>query len=157
MKTLSVFTPSRVSCPDSSSGVHRFLISSPDLGIDAGFSPFTAPCVHRFLISGPDLRIDARFSQFTPSSVHRFLISSPDLGIDAACCGEQAGTGCPPLRNRCYMLLLIPCRHITPSASDTLLRDSVYLKWIYCWRDLGVPRQAPALPNLQALSRYKEQ
>ena len=63
----------------------------------------------------------------------------------------------PPLRNRCYMLLLIPRRHLTPSASDTLLRDSVYLKWIYCWRDLGVPRQAPALPNLQALSRYKEQ
>ena len=71
--------------------------------------------------------------------------------------GRRQGQDAPPLRNRCYMLLLIPCRHITPSASDTLLRDSVYLKWIYCWRDLGVPRQAPALPNLQVLSRYKEQ
>ena len=59
MKTLSVFTPSRVSCPDSSSSVHRFLISGPDLGIDARFSPFTRSCVHRFLISSPDLRIDA--------------------------------------------------------------------------------------------------
>ena len=39
--------------------------------------------VHRFLISSPNLRIDASFSPFTPSCVHRFLISSPDLGIDA--------------------------------------------------------------------------
>ena len=63
--------------------MHRFLISGPDLRIDARFSPFTSSCVHRFLISSPDLRIDARFSPFTPSGVHRFLISCPDLGIDA--------------------------------------------------------------------------
>ena len=83
MKTLSVFTPSRVSCLDSSSSVHRFLISGPDLGMDARFSPFTLSFVHRFLISSPDLGIDARFCLFTPSCVHRFLISGPDLGIDA--------------------------------------------------------------------------
>ena len=40
--------------------------------------------LHRFLISGPDLRINARFYPFMPSCVHRFLNSSPDLGIDAA-------------------------------------------------------------------------
>ena len=39
--------------------VHRFLISSPDLRIDARISPKTTFCVHRFLISGSDLRIDA--------------------------------------------------------------------------------------------------
>ena len=44
-----------------------------------------ACCVHRFLISGPDLRIDARFSRFTATCVHRFLISCPNLGIDARC------------------------------------------------------------------------
>ena len=43
-----------------------------------------AAFVHRFLISGPNLRIDASFSLFTPSSVHRFLISGPNLRIDAA-------------------------------------------------------------------------
>ena len=63
--------------------VHRFLISGPNLGIDAGFSPFTRSFVHRFLISGSDLGIDASFSPFKPSSVHRFLISSPNLRIDA--------------------------------------------------------------------------
>ena len=41
--------------------VHRFLISSPDLRIDACFFPFTSSFVHRFLISSPNLRIDARF------------------------------------------------------------------------------------------------
>ena len=66
--------------------VHRFLISGPDLGIDASFSPFTPSCVHRFLISGPNLGIDARFSLFMPCCVHRFLISGPDLGIDAGFC-----------------------------------------------------------------------
>ena len=40
---------------------HRFLISSPDLRIDASFSLETSFCLHRFLISSPDLRIDARF------------------------------------------------------------------------------------------------
>ena len=49
-----------------------------------GVVRFMPCCVHRFLISGPDLRIDARFSPFPPSSVHRFLISGSDLGIDAA-------------------------------------------------------------------------
>ena len=64
--------------------VHRFLISGPNLGINASFSPFTPSFVHRFLISSPDLGIDACFSPFTPSCVHRFLISGPDLRIDAA-------------------------------------------------------------------------
>ena len=63
--------------------LHRFLISGPDLRIDASFSPFMPSCVHRFLISSPNLRIDASFSPFTPSFVHRFLISSPNLRIDA--------------------------------------------------------------------------
>ena len=63
--------------------LHRFLISGPDMGIDANFSPFTPSCVHRFLISSPDLGIDARFFPFTLSCVHRFLISSPDLRIAA--------------------------------------------------------------------------
>ena len=62
--------------------MHRFLISGPDLGIDAGFSLFKPSCVHRFLISSSDLGIDARFCLFTPSCVHRFLISSPNLQID---------------------------------------------------------------------------
>ena len=64
-------------------GLHRFLISGPNLGIDARFCLFTPSFVHRFLISGSDLRIDARISPFTPSCVHRFLISGPNLGIDA--------------------------------------------------------------------------
>ena len=63
-----------VATPD----LHRFLISGPDLRINARISPFTSSSVHRFLISGPDLGIDARISPFTPSSVHRFLISGPD-------------------------------------------------------------------------------
>ena len=87
--------------------LHRFLNSSSDLGIDAGFSPETPSSVHRFLISRPDLRIDAGFSTETPSSVHRFLISRPDLRIAAAPSllqlkkarlqrsrGVPAGTGC---------------------------------------------------------------
>ena len=41
--------------------VHRFLISSPNLRIDAGFSLFPPSFMHRFLISGPDLRITAGF------------------------------------------------------------------------------------------------
>ena len=64
--------------------MHRFLISSPDLRIDARFCLFTPSCVHRFLISSPNLRIAAGFCLFTPSCVHRFLISGPDLGIDAS-------------------------------------------------------------------------
>ena len=70
-------------CLFKPSFVHRFLISSPDLGIDVSFSPFTPSFMHRFLISSPDLRIDARISPFKSSCVHRFLISSPDLLIDA--------------------------------------------------------------------------
>ena len=66
--------------------LHRFLISSPDLRIDARFSPFTRSCVHRFLISGPDLGIDVGFCLFMNSCVHRFLISSPDLRIDVGFC-----------------------------------------------------------------------
>ena len=72
------FSPFMPSC------VHRFLISRPNLGIDASFSPFKPSCVHRFLISGPDLGIDARISPKTTFCVHRFLISGPNLGIDAA-------------------------------------------------------------------------
>ena len=48
--------------------------------------------VHRFLISGPDLRIDAGFSPEMPISVQRFLISGPDLRIDAGFCSEIAKT-----------------------------------------------------------------
>ena len=76
--------------PFTPSRVHRFLISRPNLGIDASFSLFKPSFVHRFLISGPDLGIDARISPFTPSSVHRFLISGPDLGIDARKPAEDA-------------------------------------------------------------------
>ena len=68
--------------------VHRFLISCPDLRIDARFSPETAQRLHRFLISCPDLRIDAGFSPETAQSVLRSLISGPDLRIDAAICLE---------------------------------------------------------------------
>ena len=64
--------------------LHRFLISGPDLRIDASFFPFTPSFVHRFLISSPNLRIDVSFSLFKPSFVHRFLISGPDLGIDVS-------------------------------------------------------------------------
>ena len=70
--------------------VHRFLISGPDLRIDARISPFTPSSVHRFLISGLDLRIDARISPETIQSLHRFLISGPDLGIDARKPAEDA-------------------------------------------------------------------
>ena len=37
-------------------------------------------CLHRFLISSPNLRIDAGFSPFIPSFVHRFLISGGQFG-----------------------------------------------------------------------------
>ena len=70
--------------PIPSSCVHRFLISSPDLGIDAKKPSRTAQRLHRFLISSPDLGIDARISPKTTFCVHRFLISGPNLGIDAA-------------------------------------------------------------------------
>ena len=72
--------------------MHRFLISGSDLRIDARFSPFTSSCVHRFLISGLDLRIDASFSPFKSSCVHRFLISGLDLRIDAALSLSQRRT-----------------------------------------------------------------
>ena len=70
--------------------VHRFLISGPDLGIDVSFSPFKPSCVHRFLISGPNLGIDVSFSPFKPSCVHRFLISSSNLRIDVSFSSETA-------------------------------------------------------------------
>ena len=60
--------------------LHRFLISGPNLGIDARISPFTPSCVQRFLISGPDLRITARFSPETHSNVQRFRISWGQFG-----------------------------------------------------------------------------
>ena len=76
------------------------------MGIAAEVARVLAQRLHRFLISSPDLGIDASFSLFTPSFVHRFLISSPDLRIAAASSllqlktarlqrsrGVQAGTG----------------------------------------------------------------
>ena len=75
-----------VATPD----LHRFLISGPDLGIDARISPFTPSSVHRFLISGPDLRIDARISPELAQWLHRFSISGPDLRIDARISPELA-------------------------------------------------------------------
>ena len=50
--------------------LHRFLISRPNLRIDASFSPFPPSCLHRFLISGPDMRIDARKPSETALFVH---------------------------------------------------------------------------------------
>ena len=52
--------------------------------IDASFSPVKPSCVHRFLISGPNLGIDAKKPSRTAQRLHRFLFSSPDLRIDAA-------------------------------------------------------------------------
>ena len=40
--------------------------------------------MHRFLISGPNLRIDASKPSRTAQRLHRFLISGSHLGIDAA-------------------------------------------------------------------------
>ena len=70
--------------------VHRFLISRPDLGIDASFCPFPPSCVHRFLISGSDLGIDVKKPLRTAQRLHRFLISGPDLRIDARFSPETA-------------------------------------------------------------------
>ena len=75
--------------------VHRFLISSPNLGIDASFSRFKPSCVHRFLISGPNLGIDVRKPSRTAQRLHRFLISSPDLRIDAAKRSKQGHPSIP--------------------------------------------------------------
>ena len=46
------------------------------------------PGLHRFLISGPNLGIDARISRFKPSFVHRFLISWGKLGNRCKECSE---------------------------------------------------------------------
>ena len=75
-----------VATPD----LHRFLISGPDLGIDARISPETTQSLHRFLISGLDLGIDARISQELSQSLQRFSISGPDLRIDARISPELA-------------------------------------------------------------------
>ena len=64
--------------------MHRFLISGPDLRIDAAKKLNLGQSVHRFPISSPDLRIDAAQRSKQGQSVHRFSISSPDLRIDAA-------------------------------------------------------------------------
>ena len=77
------------------------------MGIAAEVARVLAQRLHRFLISSPDLGIDARISPKTTFYGHRFLISGPDLGIDAAPSllqlrmarlqrsrGVQAGTGC---------------------------------------------------------------
>ena len=87
--------------------MHRFLISRPDLGITAWFSPEPSQRLQRFLISGPDLGIAARKPSRITQRLHRFLISRPDLRIAAAPSllqlkkarlqrsrGVQAGTGC---------------------------------------------------------------
>ena len=64
--------------------LHRFLISSSNLRIDAAKRSKKGQSVHRFPISGPDLRIDATKRPKQGQSVHRFSISSPDLRIDVA-------------------------------------------------------------------------
>ena len=63
--------------------VHRFLISGPDLRIDAQIREISGFSVQRFWISGPDLGIVAQIRKISGFSVHRFLNSGPDLGIDA--------------------------------------------------------------------------
>ena len=63
--------------------LQRFLISGPDLRIDAAKRSKQGQSVHRFSISGPDLRIDAAKRSKQGQSVHRFSISSPDFRIDA--------------------------------------------------------------------------
>ena len=57
--------------------LHRFLISSPDLRIDAAKRSKQGQSLHRFSISSPDLRIDAAKRSKQGQSVHRFLTSSP--------------------------------------------------------------------------------
>ena len=102
--------------------LHRFLISCPDLRIDAGFSPETAQRLHRFLISCPDLRIDARFSPETPSRMHRFLISGGEFGNHCSTI-VAAVRNCPPaapvaatnFRVRFYSSL--PQREMVPPAA----------------------------------------
>ena len=63
--------------------MHRFLISRPDLGITAWFSPEPSQRLHRFLISGSDLRIDAAtlMQQLRIARLQRSR-------------GVQAGAGC---------------------------------------------------------------
>ena len=58
------------------------------------------------MISSPNLRIDASFSPFTPSFMHRFLISSSDLRIDAR--GEWFRLQ-QLLRQRCFASDSILC------------------------------------------------
>ena len=82
------------------------------------------------MISSPDLRIDASFSPITPFCVHRFLISGSNLGINAAekssACSGRSGND---VRVRFYSSL--PQRRMVPpavvvaatrSASDSILR-----------------------------------
>ena len=117
--------------------LHRFLISSPDLRIDASFSRFKPSCVHRFLISSPNLRIDVSFSPFTPSCVHRFLISSSDLRIDArfspftSSCVHRFLVSSPDLRITVWFRLLRPSRQ-RPSASDSNFRSGKE-EWPACY------------------------
>ena len=71
--------------------------------------------MHRFLISSPDLRIDARFTPETSFCVHRFLISGSYLGINAAekssACSGRSGN---EVRVRFYSSL--PRRRMVPPA-----------------------------------------
>ena len=84
--------------------LHRFLISSSNLRIDAAKRSKQGQSMHRFLISGPDLRIDAAKKLNLGQSVHRFPISSPDLRIDAANRSKEGQSvhrfliSCPELR-----------------------------------------------------------
>ena len=100
------------------------------MGITARLCPFTPSCVQRFLISSPDLEIDASFSPITPFCVQRFRISGQDLRIDAAekssACSGRSGN---EVRVRFYSSL--PQRRMVPpvvvvaatrSASDSILR-----------------------------------
>ena len=77
--------------PETPSSVHRFLISRPDLRIDARFSPETAQRLHRFLISGPDLRIAAAENSFACSDRSGNALPHPILIFVAA---KKNGSAC---------------------------------------------------------------
>ena len=62
----------------------RFYSSSPQRRMVSHAERRRNAGLHRFLISGPNLGIDARICSCMTYCVHRFLISSTNLGIDAA-------------------------------------------------------------------------
>ena len=79
--------------------LHRFLISGPDLGIDARFHPETSSIVHRFLISGPDLGVDASFAGFLAARRGGFAQS---LRSFAGSLSARRGGPCKALLSRSY-------------------------------------------------------